>query len=217
MKKLIYLLLGLAGAYVAVESVAAVELYRFENDDGVVVLAHSIPPELVHKGYTVVGEDGTVIRVVQRQLTAPEIVERNRELAAEKKVEAGALARAHKDEELTRLYASTADLLEARDRKIQSIEGVIGATKGNIERLKLQKRHLEEQAAERERAGRLPSPEILDNLAILSTQLADKERELVMRQLEQQQVREQFQQDIERFEEITGAAPVATAATDSVN
>jgi hypothetical protein len=209
-KKLICLVLAWAGASLGVAQAAVVELYRFENEDGVVVLARSIPPELVYKGYTVVSEDGTVLRVVPRQLTPQEIVERDRGVAARKAVEAGELDRAHKDEELARLYASTVDLVQARDRKVQSIEGAIAATQGNIERLKLQKRHLEEQAAERERAGKLPSPEILDNLTILSTQIADKEHELAMRRLEQQQIRQQFQEDIERFEVLFGSPPAAS-------
>jgi len=192
---------------------ATLELYRYENEDGVVVLGHSIPPELVYKGYTVLDEAGTVLRVVPRQLTPAEIVARDKQLAAEKAAEEGRLARAHRDEELAQLYATGSDIIEARDRKIQSIDTAIGITKSNIARLKLQKENLEQQAANRERSGLLPSPEILQNLQILTAQISDKEREIEMRQLEQQQVREQFQHDLERFEELFGNAPVTAAAT----
>jgi hypothetical protein len=216
-KKLVYMLLACAGVAMAVAQATAVELYRFENEDGVVVLAHSIPPELVYKGYTVVSEDGTVLRQVPRQLTPAEIVERDRKLAEEKAAEEGRMARAHRDEELAKLYASPADVIEARDRKLRSIDNAIATTKGNIARLKLQKQHLEEQAAERERAGLLASPEILENLKILTVQIGDKEREVEMRELEQQQVREQFQHDLERFEELFGSAPVAATATEPAN
>ncbi len=204
-------IVALGCAFCAVAHAATVELYRYENEDGVVVLGHSIPPNLVYKGYTVLDEAGTVLRVVPRQLTPVEIVAREKQLAEEKAAEEGRLARAHRDEELAQLYASSADIIEARERKVQSFDTAIGITKSNIVRLKLQKENLEQQAANRERAGLLPSPEILQNLEILTAQIGDKEREIEMRQLEQQQTREQFQHDLERFEELFGA-PAATAA-----
>jgi hypothetical protein len=216
-KKFICVLLACAGAAVAVAQGTAIELYRFENEDGVVVMAHSIPPELVYKGYTVVNQDGTVLRVVERQLTPAEIVERDRKLAEEKAAEEGQVARAHRDEELAKLYASSADVIEARDRKIRSIDNAIAIAKANIARLKLQKQHLEQQAAERERAGLLASPEILENLNILTVQIGDKDREIEMRETEQQQVREQFQHDLERFQELFGSAPVAATGPEPAN
>jgi hypothetical protein len=33
------------------------EWYKFENDDGIPVLAYSIPADLVHKGYTCIDKD----------------------------------------------------------------------------------------------------------------------------------------------------------------
>lgn len=213
MKKVIWLLLACASVSVsaAQQRARSVELYKFENEDGVVVLAHSIPPELVYKGYTVVNPDGTVLRVVPRQLTPKEIEERDRKEAEEKAAEASRVAQAHNDEELTKLYASTNDIIEARDRKLQSIDGVIATTKANIVRLKQQKQHLEEQAAQRERDGLLPSPEILQNLQILTTQIGDKEREVETREMEKEQTSEQFQRDLARFQELFGPPPTAPA------
>ena len=36
--------------------------YKYENFDGVVVIDDSVPPELVHKGYTVLNAQGRVVR-----------------------------------------------------------------------------------------------------------------------------------------------------------
>jgi hypothetical protein len=207
------MLMAWFGLSVAQAQAQPVELYRFENEDGVVVLSHTIPPELVHKGYSVVGEDGTVVRVVARELTRAEVVQRELKLAAEKAAEDAGVARARHDEELMKLYSSARDVEEARDRKLLSIETVVATTKANLERLRLQKQRLEQQAADREREGLPLSTEILDNLAILEAQIGEKDREVVARKLEQQLVVDQFALDLERVNLLYGVAPVQTAVT----
>jgi len=205
------MLLAWLGLSVVQAHAQPVELYRFENEDGVVVLSHAIPPELVHKGYSVVGEDGTVVRVVARELTPAEVLQHERQLAAEKAAEDAGVARARHDEELMKLYSSARDVEEARDRKILSIETVIATTKANLERLKLQKRRLEQQAADREREGSALSTEILDNLGILEAQIGEKEREIMARKHEQELVGDQFALDLERINLLYGVVPVKTA------
>ena len=96
---------------------------------------------------------------------------------------------------------------EARDRKVLSIETTIATTKSNIERLKLQKQRLEQQAADREREGLAPSADILGNLQTLGTQIGDKEREVAARKTEKQQVIDQFQLDLERLKLLYGLPP----------
>jgi len=190
------------------------QYYRFENDDGVIVMSSSIPPNLVHKGYSIVREDGTVVKVVPRELTAAEIEQRNREEAERKRREQDGEAQRHHDEDLMKLYASPRDVEEARDRKILSIETAIAQNKSNIAQLQLKKERFEGEAATRERDGQPPSPDILDNLKILDTQIADKERDVAARQQELQHTKDQFQLDLDRvkwlYTPATNAAPQPT-------
>ena len=51
---LLTIVFGLGAAFAAAK---AVELYKYENEDGIPVISNTIPPELVHKGYSVVTED----------------------------------------------------------------------------------------------------------------------------------------------------------------
>lgn len=189
------------------------EWYRFENSEGVTVLAYSIPADLVHKGYTCIGKDGAIVKVVPRELTPGEIEKRDEELRKKKEEEAAGVARARKDQELTKLYSSAHDVEEARDRKVRSIDNAIATTKSNIERLKVQKQRLEQQAADREREGLAPSPDILGNLQTLSTQITDKEREVAARKVEKQQVIDQFQLDLERINLLYGLPPAEPQTT----
>jgi len=202
-KALLTILLSLS-AGTALAQAKPCEWYKFVNDENIMVLAYSIPPALVHKGYTCIAKDGEIVRVVPRELTPEEIAKRDKDIAKQKADEAAGVARARKDQELTRLYASPKDVEEARDRKVLSIETAIATTTSNIERLKLQKQRLEQQAADREREGLAPSPDILDNLKNLETQIVDKEHEVATRKAEKQQVIDQFRLDLERIKLLYG-------------
>ena len=192
---------------------AAEELYRYQDENGVTVLSHSIPPSLVARGYTVVDGTGKVIRVVARQLSKEEIAARDAKASKDKELADVEKTRQRRDEELVKLYASPADVEAARDRKIASIENEIGRIKANIERLTLQKSRLEEQGAERERAGQPTSPEIVENLKILDSQIADREKEIDARHQEEEQQRANFEYDLERMRAMTGSPSPAASAS----
>lgn len=202
MRKLLPFMLACAGATAHGASPTCAETYQYVDDNGLTVLAQSIPPDLAKKGYKVVCPDGTVVREVPRQLTEQEIAERDRKQKEKEAAEAKRLERARQDAELGKLYASPAEIAAARDRKLRSIDNAIAVTKSNIERLKLQREKLQQQAADRERAGQLASPEILQNLQILEQQIKDKDVEITNRLAEKEQVRADFQADIDRFEQL---------------
>lgn len=218
MKAFLTLVLICFGLGFASVEAKPVEYYKYENEEGIPVISTSIPPNLVHKGYSVIKEDGTVIRTVDRELTPAEQAARDRELAEKKAAEDAGAARKRHDEELFKLYAGPRDVEDARDRKLLSIDTAIATTKLNLEGLKLKKQHFEEQAADREREGQAPSAEILANLKTLDIQIGDKEREIEARTLEKQHVSDQFALDLARITELQGSTPVKTSAkANSVN
>jgi chromosome segregation ATPase len=187
--------------------VAAAEWFKYENEDGVPVISHYIPPSLVHKGYTVVDDTGNVLRVVPRELTGAELAAKRAREAEEQKEAEALQTRKRKDEELMKLYASVEDVEAARDRKINSIETEIGRINADIERLRLQKSRTEAEAAERERRGEPTSPEILENIRVIQQQIEDRERDGQQRRVEMEQQRRNFQYDIERMRMLLGEAP----------
>ena len=215
MKVLLTLLLVCFGMGVASAQAKSVEYYRYVSEDGIPVISNTIPPELVYKGYSIVNEEGTVLRVVLPQLTPAEVEARDRKAKEDKAAEESRVTRAHEDAELRKLYATPRDVEEARDRKMLSFETAIATTRLNVEQLKLKKQHLEEQAAQREREGLAPSADILDNLKILETQIGGKESEVAARKVEQQRVSDQFAFDLDRIKLLYGVAPVDATPTDA--
>ncbi len=184
----------------------AVELYRYVDENGVVVLDDNIPPRYAVNGYTVLSPTGRVLRVVPRQLTPAEIRAREEELRRRSQAERELAERYASDAELLRLYSSPEDVERARDRKLADIDGLINTTRGNIQRLKIQKRNLEIQAADMERAGQPVSPEIIENLRIIDSQIREKESEVMARTREQDLIREQYAEDLARFRELHSGA-----------
>ncbi len=150
-----------------------------------------------------------------RELTPAEVEERDRALKKKQEAEEQAPRASATTQSSLKLYASPRDVEEARDRKIRQFETAIATSKANLEGLKLKKQHLEEQAADREREGLAPSPDILDNLRILDVQIAEKEREIEARKVERQRVADQFDLDLDRIKLLYGPPVKATGEGQS--
>jgi len=191
-------------------------LYRYKNKDGVVVISHYIPPELTANGYAVLSPDGRVLKEVARQLTPAEVIEKERQEKAAKRAELARQEAANYDRQLMQLYSSPEDVVYARDRKLASIDVLIEQTKTNIEGLLLQKQRLETQGADLERSGHPMSGEILESLKIIEAQIKDKQKEIIKRQQEQEQVRKEFGERMKRVRELYGLPEGSKNATSPV-
>jgi septal ring factor EnvC (AmiA/AmiB activator) len=179
----------------------AVDLIRYHNEDGVLVIAHTIPTHLVHNGYTRLSETGRVIEVVPSAKEKLEMAQEAERLAREQEVRD---ARKRADEELMRLYSSPRDVEDTRDRKVAEIERQVGRLKAQLDADRIQKRRLEREAARRERAGQKTSAELLQSLETVSARMAEAYREIDMRREEQVAVREQLGRDLERIKILHG-------------
>jgi flagellar export protein FliJ len=180
------------------------QLYRYENDEGVIVLSSTLPPRFATRGYTVIDERGRVLRVVPRQLTAQEVEAREVQRRAEEAERQASLERRRQDEELMRLYSSPEDVERAMERQIDTIQGAIDTVRANIQRLRTQKRNLESRAAERERAGESIPGSLIDGIRELDGQIADRQREIANREAEIEAVREDYAEDRARVRYLLG-------------
>jgi hypothetical protein len=178
--------------------------YRYVDEQGVPHISHFVPPEHVHRGYEVLNADGRVIRVVERQLSESEIAEREAEQRRVEEAELARQARLRRDRELMTLYASPEDVEQARDRALARLQSAIESGKASVQRLQDHRRQLEQNAAARERAGNRVSRELLENIRIVEMQIREAERDIEARRAEQQQVREQYDQDMRRVSELYG-------------
>lgn len=191
MKRLItmaILLLACVGAQ-------ASNLYRYENDEGVMVIDYSVPPEFVHKGYDVLTRKGRLIERVPRALTPEEMAQRSEQERA-----ALELARQQEqDRKLLTIFSSAEDAERARDRKIEAIDVYINVTRGNILKLQGDFNTAQAQAAERERAGQAVPGYLVESMESLRRQIEQAEASIEEKEREKDVIRAEYAKDIERL------------------
>lgn len=194
----------LVTAVTLLASPVSAEWYRYQNENDVTVLAQYVPPEFARKGYTVLDNNGRVLRVVPRQLTPAEIAVRDRELKRQEEIEAEQKAALEHDKHLMQMYATPEEVEFARDRTLKDIEKTINTLKSDIQRLEGQRRVYETQAAERERSQMPVSRELLQNIETVDFQIDKKQKDIEARREEQDKVREDYARDLDRIYELYG-------------
>lgn len=176
--------LALQAAAPAKPAEGGIHFYRYVNDKGVPVIdRQGVPPEYIGKGYQILNQQGRVVEVVP---PAPSAEERQRQLEEQ--------ARARSDAQLLSIYSSPEEVDSALQRKLQELDGVIEAARGNQQALRHQQRSLQGKAANLERSGR-PVP------ADLVTQIDNLKSE-----------QQQFDKDIARYQADRSAAEASFAA-----
>lgn len=170
----------------------AVEMYRYQNAQGIVVLdRQGVPPEFISKGYQVLNAQGRVVREVP---PAPSLEERKRQLEEQ--------AQAKADQQLLRLYSTPEDVDRARDRTLKEHDKAIDKANNHLQSLARQKSTLEQQAASQERAGQQVSKGLLEQLESNARQTQEVQAQLE-RLARERQTEQQFYQNLrQRLERV---------------
>ena len=177
-------------------------MYRYINDEGNVVIDYQVPPSHIKKGYEVLNEDGVVLRVIPRELTAEE---RDNVSSAEKRIAQTQAERERLrawDESLLLRYSTVEDIEAARDRALGSLLINVSILKSNTRSLKQQVENYQAQAAEIERAGRDVDVVRLAAIEDLQNEISSIDRSIIDRNREMEDVRAEYQLDIDRFEQL---------------
>lgn len=184
-------------------SQAASRYYRYQNDRGIVVIRDTIPANMVHKGYTVLGKDGRVLKVVPRALTAEEIETKRLQEAAKAALAEKNRKRHEADLKLLSLYSNADDALRARDRKVDALTAAIDLNKSNIDLVSEELDRENAIAADRERAGKVISSKVLDNIGRLERQIRALEYKNTEYKRELSAVNEEFAEIVKRINIVT--------------
>ncbi len=174
-------------------------MYRYTNEDGVVVIEYRVPPEAVKFGYEILYLDGTVYKKIGRALTAEEMVDRNSEERRKRFQEAEAERLRRWDESLLLRYSSVADIEAARERTLSNLKIAVSILHSNVRSLNQQVESNQSKAADIERTGGHVPEAIIANIESYRSEIAEAEQSIVDRNREMEAVSEEFQRDIERF------------------
>jgi len=178
------------------------DLYRYRNDEGNVVVDYHVPARYVGRGYEVLNDEGMVIRVVPRELTEEE----KKAADAQEKLDQAARAEQERlrkwDETLLQRYSTVQDIEAARERALQDLRIRLSILKSNRRSLKQKVENYQAQAADIERAGREVDLARLRSIEDLQAEIGATERAIADRRREIEEVSADYQDDIDRFEQL---------------
>ncbi|WP_166269722.1 DUF4124 domain-containing protein [Marinobacter caseinilyticus] len=195
------LVISLFVATVAIHSTSAhaARMYRYNDANGQMVISNTVPQDASTRGYDILNDSGRVIETVPPAPTAEELAERaaaeQRQREAERQREA--------DQKLLRRFSHPDDAVRAMHRKLQQLRGLSQLKRGNISSIVSQLDDEQAKAANMERSGQEVPAAVLKKIDRLQSQIRDIEQEITVQNAETMAVRKQFEQDIQRLEQVT--------------
>lgn len=181
-------------------SIAEATMYRYTDENGQVVISNTIPQEATERGYDILNRNGRVVETIDPAPTEEEIAARE---AEEQRKEEAARQR-ELDRKLLERYSHPDEAVRAMHRKIRELQGLNQLKRGNISVIVSQLDSEQSRAADLERSGRDIPEATLEKIRRLEAQIRDIEREINSQNADIKALRERFEADIERLEEITG-------------
>lgn len=167
---------------------AAGRLYRFEDENGKMVLSGQLPTQALSKGYSVLNDQGDVIEKV-----GPALTEAQRAELKKQKEQEEAQAK------LLKTYSGPEDAERARDRQRELLDDQIKVKQGVVARLLAEKKRQNEAAAELERQGKKVHDFILQKIDSLEREIDQNQQEIVLREQEKKATYERFEKDIQQL------------------
>ncbi|MCL7945651.1 DUF4124 domain-containing protein [Marinobacter sp. ATCH36] len=175
-------------------------MYRYTDENGQVVISNTIPREASRRGYDILSKNGRVIETIDPEPTEEEIAARE----AEEQRKAEEARQRGLDKKLLERFSHPDEAVRAMHRKIRELQGLNQLKRGNISVIDSQLDSEQSRAADLERSGRDIPESTLEKIRRLEAQIRDIEREINSQNADIKALREEFEKDIERLEEITG-------------
>lgn len=173
------------------------------NDEGVRECGDRLPPEYAQKRHEEVSNQGVVVEEHERALTDEELDEKREREREQAETERLARERARQDRVLLDTYSSVDDIKLSRDGKIAGIESQIKLAQSQLEKLEKNLDEIIANAAEMERRGIEPPQRVQEDIDNVKQQIRRKEAFIESKREEKAQVREEYQDYIVRFTELT--------------
>ena len=185
-------------------SAQAAKMYRYHNDQGVLVIDHTVPADAAARGYEILSEDGRVLESVAptgADAAAPGAA------TAKPRRSAEAVAEQEKiDRYLLTSYSSVADIEAVKARRLGEVEREIGIAEAQLEELADRREAVQEKAANLQRRGKPVSEAILEELTGLDNQETTARARLRERRLQHAELAQHYDIYAERFRELKARA-----------
>lgn len=178
------------------------KLYKWVDEKGVVHYGDSVPPQYSKKEARILNERGIEIGRREAEKT-------DAERAAEQAKSQAAANSKQRDQILLNTYVSVAQIEELRDQRLDLVEGQIKVTSQYVATLNNRLGELQTRAqtfkpySSDAKAKQMPDG-LAEDLVRAVNDLKVQELNLNSKRAEQDEMRREFQADIERYKELRG-------------
>ncbi len=167
----------------------AADLYRWQDDQGNVHYTDRVPPEYVKHGYRVISEHGITIQTIKSV----------DEIEAAAPPPAGPTMN---DRRLLMTYGNEAEILAARERKLDDLQALIELNRETVSLLEIQFRQLAKEAGDYEKQGQpIPEP-LLNRIAATRKKINKYQARLEQHTAKLEQTAAEFDDDLQRYREL---------------
>ena len=180
---------------------ALAEIKCWHNKDNVRECGQAVPPEYSQKRIEVINSKGITVKVYPAKEELAEIRRQKKLQEAEERKKA---AKRRQDLILLQTYTTEEDLLLTKKQNLRAVDAIIELTDGNTKVLKNNLKELEKNAADFERSGEKPPPQLINDMDNLKRQIKDNEEFIEKKKLAKQQTSDKFDADLERFRKLKG-------------
>lgn len=198
---LIFVLVSVAAPW-SISSATAANTYRWVDENGHVHYSDQIPPQDVGRAYSVINKEGITVNSVEQVKTKEQLEEEQRLQAKHDEQLRLAKEKAVYDRILLDTYPKVSDLEETRDRYIATLEGLIKVAQHKLGNLNRDLDKLSQSAADLEREGKPVPEDMSKDIANLQAQVEAETSFIAAQHKQQQDVRDKFAADINRFKEL---------------
>lgn len=184
--------------------VLAQTVYRWVDDDGRIHYGHAVPPEYADQGYDVLGRDGSVRERVEPALSPEELARQREQQRRQQEEEQRQRSREARDRLLLATYRNEEALAQSMQAQLAALNSQRAATRSAIEHTERRFENLVAQAAEHSRNQRRVPRNLEESITRVRAELRRLRTDLAALDQRESRLREDFQQDLERYRELTG-------------
>ncbi|MBQ0799103.1 MAG: hypothetical protein KBT63_07430 [Porticoccaceae bacterium] len=179
----------------------AADVYRYRNDEGNLVINHTVPPQLTKNGYELIDSSGRVVERVEPLGPEPESEEV--EVIAPETV----FMNERRDTYLLTSFSAVEEIAAARDRKLSQLSREIEITTASAEKIGQQRLVVEQQAAQFQRGGKEIPETVKKRLAEIDERRQKATEALESRRLDHAKTETLYKTYAKRFRELKGLPP----------
>lgn len=174
------------------------------NKEGVRECGNTVPPEYAQQGHETKDSRGMTVKRHGRAKSREELEAERAQAKIEEQKAIEEKRRADLDRVLLDTFASEDDLILTRDGQVAHLDSQIRLTRSHIDKLERNLDQMIERAADIERRGDPPSEEMVSNIDSVRDQISENEEFIATKRQEQEDIRQRFATDIDRFKELKG-------------